>query len=73
LKHEFLLVIFRYSALTSQKICCTFIVKTNCLMLLTEEIDIYSEIHTKQLNTLREKTHNFVMLKQVEYTDNTTL
>lgn len=42
-------------------------------MLLTEETDVYSEIHTEQLNTLREKTHSFVMLKQAEYTETTML
>jgi hypothetical protein len=49
---NFFSMIFKYSSLTSQETYCIYIIKTNCVMILTEQTAVYSVNHTKELNTL---------------------
>jgi hypothetical protein len=49
---NFFSIIFKYSAPASQETYRIYIIKTDCLMILTEQAATYSENHTKELNTL---------------------
>jgi hypothetical protein len=55
LKPNLVSIVFKNSVLTSKKTQHIAITKTNWSMLFTEIISVYSENHTKPINTLCEK------------------